>query len=112
MAEAQIFRGVDRLKLIAMIVGSKVSARTACACWKIYSGFVQAGHCCVLLPLRVIQHSERLALPRSICAVCMSVIVVACLSTMAVLIRCLKPWCDIRSVSLNSVRPPTDVSAP
>jgi hypothetical protein len=25
MAEAQIFRGVDRLKLIAMIVGSKVT---------------------------------------------------------------------------------------
>jgi hypothetical protein len=112
MAEAQIFRGVDRLKLIAMIVGSKVSARIACACWKIYSGFVQAGHCCVPLPLGVIQHSERLALPRWIYAVCVSVIVVACLSTMALLIRCSTPWCDIRSVSLISIRPSTDVSAP
>jgi hypothetical protein len=35
MAEAQIFRGVDRLKLIAMIVGSKVTVRTACVGWRI-----------------------------------------------------------------------------
>jgi hypothetical protein len=35
MAEAQIFRGVDRLKLIAMIVGSKVTVRTARGCCRI-----------------------------------------------------------------------------
>jgi hypothetical protein len=71
MAEAQIFRGVDRLKLIAMIVGSKV---TNCSCVDSGSIYFCAGATVCFVYRVLIQHSKRPAYPDR-CCLCTSVVV-------------------------------------